>query len=90
MTFLSRQDRNFKYYHASGQYREENASFSLKGNLKVHIASVHERKKSYVCESCKTSFSTKDHLKRHIASVHERKKPHRCESCKTNFSQKTF
>ena len=53
------------------------ASFSQKGNLNVHIASVHEEMKPFKCKICDASFSHKatllSHkatLKRHIESVH--------------------
>ena len=43
---------------------------SDKGNLSKHIALVHERKKTYMCDICYRKFAEKQSLNRHIASVH--------------------
>ena len=61
---------------------------SHRGNLNVHIASVHEGKKPFKCEFCNHTCSQKGHLKTHIASVHERKKPFKCEKCNYCCSEK--
>ena len=41
--------------------------------MKIHVSSVHERKKTFKCDICDYSFSQKSHLKIHVASVHEGK-----------------
>ena len=46
-------------------------TFSNKGNLKIHIAAVHEGKKPFKCSICDFKFSVKRNLTRHMASVHE-------------------
>ena len=63
-------------------------SCSIKGSLKRHIRSVHEKKKPHKCSLCHYSCSNKGSLKRHIESVHEKKKPHKCSLCDYSCSQK--
>ena len=48
-------------------------SFSQKGHLRRHVASIHEEKKSFKCEKCDYKCSQKGSMKQHVASVHERK-----------------
>ena len=48
--------------------------FTTKGSLKLHIASVHEGKKTFKCNICDYRGSLKKNLKRHIESIHEGKK----------------
>ena len=50
-------------------------SFSFMGNMKKHVASVHERRKTFKCDICDYSFSLKGNMKSHVASVHEGNKP---------------
>ena len=45
-------------------------SFTLKGNLKKHIQSVHTGEKTFECQICGKSFSQKVSLKRHMVSLH--------------------
>ena len=42
--------------------------------MKNHVASVHEGKKPFKCESCDYRFAQKSDMKRHVALVHEGKK----------------
>eukprot|EP01083_Nonionella_stella_P268546 907923_1 len=44
-------------------------TFTLKGNLKRHINSVHEKLRPFSCESCNTAFSQKQKLKQHVSFV---------------------
>ena len=55
--------------------------FTAKGSLKVHIASIHNKQKSYSCGFCNSTFLRKDNMKTHIKSVHEGKKPFQCDIC---------
>ena len=41
-------------------------SFTKKGNLKKHVASVHEGKKPFQCNICDASFAQKALLKKHV------------------------
>ena len=61
---------------------------SIKGHLKQHIESVHEKIRPHKCFICDNSFSQKGGLKVHIDAVHEGKKPHKCSICDYSFSQK--
>ena len=45
-----------------------------KGDLKIHIATVHEQKKQFQCDLCNVSFAQIGNLNQHIATVHEEKK----------------
>ena len=47
--------------------------FTLKSNLKMHIATVHEnpRKKPYKCRICGGKFLNNNELKRHMQTVHD-------------------
>ena len=56
--------------------------------MKIHIDSVHERKKPFKCNICDASFAVKGNLKKHLASVHEGKKPFTCNFCDTSFREK--
>ena len=61
--------------------------FSSKGNLKIHIETVHEGKKSFNCSLCNTQLSSKRNLENHVAGVHEGKKPFACSQCTKSFAQ---
>ena len=54
-------------------------NFSLKRDMKIHVASVHERVKPIKYDICDYSCSPKGIMKIHAASVHEEKKPIKCD-----------
>ncbi|GKT36934.1 hypothetical protein ADUPG1_009813, partial [Aduncisulcus paluster] len=56
------------------------SSFDKKGNLTLHINSVHGSKK-HECTICGKYFTQKGHLTRHIRSVHESKTQYGCPLC---------
>ena len=56
--------------------------------LKIHIATVHEKKKPFVCSMCPSKFADKGHLDKHIGNVHEKKKPFVCSICPSKFAEK--
>ena len=58
------------------------------GQLKRHIASVHEGKKPFKCSVCDYKCSEGGQLKRHISSVHERERPFKCDICEATFAGK--
>ena len=47
-----------------------NSSFSYKGNLMGHIASVHEGKRPYECKICDKNFAAKHGLQKHLSAFH--------------------
>ena len=56
--------------------------------MKLHVASVHEEKKPFICGICDYSCSKKTWICRHVAHVHEGEKPFKCEICDYCFSEK--
>ena len=48
---------------------------------------VHDKKKSFKCESCKGSYFHSSDLKRHVTLIHEGKKPFKCEVCEKDFKE---
>ena len=46
-------------------------SFSQKGSMSTHMASIHEGKKVFKCKVCEKTFSQKSIMIRHMSSVHE-------------------
>ena len=63
-------------------------NFSQKGNLKRHVASVHEGKKPFKCKVCDYKSSRQGNLNQNIISVHDEKKPFKCEVCDYSCSLK--
>ena len=79
-------------FYGENQHKcsECSSSFSTKYNLNRHIymfherkkrniASVHERKKPFNCETYDYSFSQKNDMTQHVSSVHEKKEPFKCD-----------
>ena len=64
--------------------------FTANCSLKVHIASVHNKQKSYSCGFCNSTFHRKDKMETHIKSVHEGKKAFQCDICDNNYSTKQY
>ena len=52
------------------------------------MASVHEGKKNFRCDTCNASFSQKKGWNRHKPSFHEGKNPFECTICDTSFAYK--
>ena len=50
----------------------ERKNFTQKCSLNTHCASVHEEKKPYKCDICKTNFAQKASLKKHMAFIYEK------------------
>ena len=49
------------------------ASFSEKGSLNKHVASVHEGKKPFQCTICDAKFGARGTLNSHVRTIHEGK-----------------
>ena len=60
-------------------------SFHQSGDLKRHIATVHEGKKPFKCSICDSSFTRSGSLKTHISTVHERQKSFKYSICDASF-----
>ena len=56
-------------------------SFSVMNSLRIHVSTVHEKKKPYTCQFCEKSFGRHSNLYKHVAAIHEGKKPFKCEMC---------
>ena len=55
--------------------------------LHLHIESVHEGIRKFVCDQCEKQFTQQIHLSRHIISVHEGVK-FACDQCDKQFCDK--
>ena len=44
--------------------------FKILQELKIHIRSVHEKVRPFVCEHCPKRFPSSSNLKRHIKAIH--------------------
>lgn len=62
--------------------------FSTKGNLNVHLRTVHFTTYDFRCSNCDGQFSTKASLIRHVKMVHFRERPYRCPHCSSSFATK--
>ena len=62
---------------------------SNKYTLRIHMATVHEKKTKFQCHICNKFVSHSRSLTDHIQSVHEKLKPHRCSFCAKSFSQQS-
>uniref|UniRef100_A0A7S0BTM7 C2H2-type domain-containing protein n=1 Tax=Rhodosorus marinus TaxID=101924 RepID=A0A7S0BTM7_9RHOD len=63
-------------------------TYSTKGNLVVHLRTVHFGEKRFPCEHCKRGFATKFGRDRHMHMVHLNERPFRCSSCEKTFKTK--
>ena len=61
-----------------------------KKDLKVHIATVHEGLKPFLCpiKNCNSTFSYNKELNRHIKRIHDGKKNLRCQPFGAEFVKK--
>jgi KRAB domain-containing zinc finger protein len=53
------------------QCKQCGVTFNNNQYMKIHVATVHEKKKPHECEICKKSFTFKSNLKVHIKEIHE-------------------
>mmetsp|Transcript_4513 Transcript_4513/g.13692 ORF Transcript_4513/g.13692 Transcript_4513/m.13692 type:complete len:172 (+) Transcript_4513:185-700(+) len=62
--------------------------FSTKGNLNVHLRTVHYKTYDFRCNHCERQFSTKASLLRHVRMVHFGERPFTCPHCTSMFATK--
>ena len=60
--------------------------FSSKGNLKVHVSTIHENS-VFICPKCGQNFNRKSSLVRHTHKCGE--KEYNCEVCDKKFEKKS-
>ena len=60
------------------------ASFTTKGNLKLHENSIHKNIK-FDCKDCGKTFKQKGHLTRHINYVHNEIR-YKCDQCDKEYT----
>merc|ERR1712080_805453 len=41
-----------------------------KNSLKVHVSTVHEKRKDFCCSKCPKTFSTNSHARKHLRNIH--------------------
>ena len=52
--------------------------FKSPSNLRVHVESVHLRRKPFSCDDCRSTFTTNCSLKRHVDVTHLKLKSLQC------------
>lgn len=57
--------------------------------MKIHMTTVHLKKKPYKCDMCPKSFGGKRPLKIHRQTVHFKQRPLQCEHCDKRFGQRS-
>lgn len=61
--------------------------FTDKGNLRKHIAGVHEKSRKHTCTVCGKKFAFHDGLRRHTSQVHLNERKYTCTTCGLSFKQ---
>uniref|UniRef100_A0ABD2X6S1 C2H2-type domain-containing protein n=1 Tax=Trichogramma kaykai TaxID=54128 RepID=A0ABD2X6S1_9HYME len=59
-----------------------------KKGLFLHITTVHEGRKDFVCGNCEKKFGRKHHLFMHQKIIHDRCKDFACDKCEKKFGHK--
>lgn len=57
--------------------------------MKIHMSTVHLKKKPYKCDLCPKSFGGKRPLKIHRQTVHFKQRPLQCLYCDKRFGQRS-
>ena len=75
--------------HPNARYECEVCSrkFTTKGNLKMHLSTVHGvgDVQTFRCDICSKAFTQKSGLKDHIETVHNSSSRFRCDICGRGF-----
>ena len=89
---LFRQVLELKLPHNEGppierKYRCDQCDKSYENpkNLKIHIATNHQKNVSYPCSICSKAFLHKQYLQQHVKHVHEKYRPKKCNLCPEAF-----
>lgn len=64
-------------------------SFTLKGNLRQHVANVHLKLRPHQCPVCKKRFGAKHGMDDHVLAVHLKRKPYGCSQCSYRSAQRS-
>lgn len=63
--------------------------FRQTGNLRKHIAEIHEQRKPFGCTMCGVSFSRKHARDTHERAVHQQIRPFQCHICKKMYKNRS-
>jgi len=65
-------------------------TFGQKGNLNVHINTIHLKQKNFKCDQCEYICGRKGNLNIHINTIHLKKRNFKCEHCEYTCGQKCY
>ena len=72
-------EKTYVRRHICGQ------NFPQNYTLKIHIKTVHEGERNYLCVTCGKTFGSSTHLNGHAKSVHLGEKKQKCTVCSKRF-----
>jgi uncharacterized membrane protein YgcG len=66
------------------------SSFQMKTHLTAHVATVHDKAREYLCETCGMTFGMRWNRDSHVRRIHAKLRPHICPvpGCELAFAQK--
>ena len=60
-------------------------TFSLQGNMRRHIETLHSEDRPFGCHNCNDTFKLKENLKSHVRRIHLKHKKFNCKDCQAIF-----